>query len=194
MNWRELFSTILTEQDDTLTISAQPNLELLATILAELVLNFVLMKGRTEKTSEVGMTSFALINIHSLVPNVSIITTVRDDQGNRLSRIGYSAMTAFEDVFSKKEEIQEFYTIGATVFGVRPIPERGERISLSFIPYVEVNSLDEVIPLSQDYRPALEALLFSFMLARLGHFDRAVLKLKEGLVGVTNVQRRLVRP
>jgi hypothetical protein len=194
LTWRELFSVIITEQQDTLAISAQPLPELLGVTLAELVLNFVLMKSKTEKTSEVGMTSFALINIHSLLPNVSIITSARDNQGNRLNRIGYSAMTAFEDVFSRKGEIFDFYTIGATVFGVRPIPEGGERISLSFIPYVEVNSLDETIPLSDDYRPHLEALLFSFIFARLGHFDRALLKLKEGIMGVTNVQRRLARP
>lgn len=193
MTWVELYSTMGVDVQDSGGVSYPAEARQVLLSFAELVLNFILLKAKTERTSVVGMTSFALINIHSLLSNVSLITSARDNQGNRLNRIGYSAMTAFEDVFTKREEIVDFYTIGATVFGVRPIPQGGERINLSFIPYIEVHNLDEQIPLSDDYRPAVEALLFSFVLARAGHFDRGMIKLKEGLGVITNVRQRSAR-
>lgn len=193
MTWVELYSTIGVDVQDPGGVSYPPEARRVLVSYAELVLNFILLKAKTERTSVVGMTSFALVNIHSLLTNVSLITSARDNQGNRLNRIGYSALTAFDDAFTRPGEILDFYTIGATVFGVRPIPEGGETISLSFIPYVEVNDLNEEIPLPDDYWSSVEALLFSFILARLGHFDRAVIKLKEGLTLVTNVRKRPIR-
>jgi hypothetical protein len=187
--WRAVYTKILADIDDA---NAQTffstSTEGLAFSWAELTLNLIIMRSQSVLTKTIGRADWALVNMHSKLGNISKIHSVRKTSGERVDPIGYNALTAVDTIFTETGTVVSYYTIGQTIFGVVKVGT--DELDVTYVPYEFVTNLDTHIPLRDEFIPAVELLLFSLVLARLGHFERAGEQFKLGLAGVDNVFKR----
>lgn len=200
MNWREIYTTTILDLNDENSSSIS---EELVIAFCELILTIFLLRTNVVKkkanilflSSSIvpGLSYVPIVNIHTKLPDVSHIREARGPLGERLGRIGFTPLEAFEDRWSLHSTMTDFFTIGATLFGVRPAPQSDSNVEITYIPFIEVNTLDDEIPLPNEYRYPIEQFLSSLMLARLGHFERAKIVLQNARMELKDVQLRAVR-
>lgn len=201
MQWREVYTHAINVLNDESAVTID---EALVISFAELSLNLVILASKAEVKNEAvsflsssivpGFSYVPVVNVHTLLGDISLVLSARDAAGNRLSRIGFGPLTGWEDQFNRRDELSDFFTVGSNLLGLRPMPESDDSIRLSYVPYREVTSLDETIPVTDDYLLAVESLVISLMLVRLGHFERATEKLKTAIGALIDVRSRIVRP
>lgn len=202
MNWREVYTNVMLGIEDSESISIS---ELLILSFCEMILNLVLLKTRSvvkEADNEIeflagsivpGMSYLPVVNVHDLLEDVSLIISAKDENGLTLDRAGFNSTTSFEDLISLQTGAISFYTVGATLFGLRPMPTVDIDVVISYIPYIEVNDLDEIIPLREEYETPIEEFLASLIFTRIGSFERAVAKFDDAMGHLKNVRQRAFR-
>lgn len=127
-----------------------------------------------------------VVDIHEQTPQPDILQllAVRDVNGKELSRGSKDVINYFDDSWiSSNTTPIEYYMLMSNLIGVRKSPADNITLTLVYVPYVDIVSVDDLFPLDESYQSRYISLIKVFLLLRYSNFELAVSELKRALVG-----------
>jgi hypothetical protein len=124
-----------------------------------------------------------IIDIHKdpNLPAIMSLLAVRTTTGVELSEgdldtIRYLSEGAFTDTVTTPTE---FYKILTNLVGVRKAPSADVTLRFTYVPYIEINNINDVWPLDDLMLPMMLKLVRCLLFARVARYELAKLELRE---------------
>ena len=162
--------------------------------LIELCLCIVQLQTQTQKaTASVTFPSYVIFDLYQYMPIVDmhkipanelpqlmLLYAVRNSAGKELSKGSFeSAIYNSPSAMSESQALPEdYFTLLTNLLGVRKGPTDDVTLELTYVPYMEVDSLATQWPLDESMIQLTLHLLRCLLFLRIGHYGTAKLELE----------------
>lgn len=121
---------------------------------------------------------------HSL-PNLLLPIALRDSDGKELKIGGWDSLKFYRNILVEiQNNPRTCYLLETNLMGLRPGPPFDVELNLTYVPYIEVNNINEAFPFDNSYIQPYTHLLRIFLLIRISRWELAKEEFKDFVKGM----------
>lgn len=117
-----------------------------------------------------------IVDLYEQTPQPDILRpiAVRDSTGRELTQGGADVVRYFDNSWTETVATPtEYYVFASNLLGVRKAPVDNVTLSLTYVPYLEIISIQDQFALDDSYQDRFVSLLRMFLMLRYSQFQAA---------------------
>lgn len=191
MTYQEIVTTVMTAFNDAEQRSIETDFILQAVELCLFILLVTHKPTVSTHThsmqSSVPLDPFSFmpiidVNVHTNKPEITLPVSVRDANNKHLAYGNTHDVEYIHGDFSTTRSAPaDWYMIFSNLLGVRPAPATDQNITIVYVPYIEVLSLESNFDLDDSFAPHMQQLLKAILLLRISRIESAQMELSRFL-------------